>query len=488
MSSNIHHFNLLPNEILIIELFSYFEVNELLIVSAVCKRFNECSNNDFLWKNICIRSKLNLDQIITITNSKTICFFKEIYLREKYGYRLCCGSYHSVIYKKSSNNLFVSGRNYWGQLGISDNLERFQFVKLSLTSPVIQCKASFSTLIVTDDNSIHGCGDNRFGQLGLNHKNNLNKFAKIPSFCINRIAQISVSLTHSACITESGDCYTWGSNINGALGISEDIRELLKPTLLSFKEKFSSVECGCDFTLAIIQDQKRVSGWGSNNSGELAIGNFEEALFEPTLSLFSSILDKEPSETYISSISCAYEFSVVTTSNGKCWSCGNNTEGRLGIVNDDNEAKVCTPQQVLIPSSGHVIKLSSGWNHSISLTKDGKCYVWGSNSDHQLGINTNESDFISTPQKLSLPNDIPFIDISTGYDHSIAVNLKNEIFVWGSNQYGQLGQEKELKYFEEPILIHLIDESNENMNPTPLESSKEEEIDENERKIKKKKN
>ena len=478
------YFDLLPNEILTIEIFSNFTAEDLLVVSAVCKRFNVCSNGDLLWKHACIHSGVKLDDVVTIANPPTLCAHKEIYLREKYRFRVCCGAYHSILYKKSSRGLFVAGYNYCGELGLGDNLNRFQFEKLSFPSPIIDCRTSDSFVILTDDNSIHCCGYNRYGQLGLNHKNNLNKITKIPSFCTNRIIQISGSNTHSACITESGECYVWGSNRFGASGMGGDIEELLKPTLLTFKENFSSVKCGNFFTLAITQDQKKVYGWGGNYEGQLAIGNFENQ-FEPILSLFSSILDKEPSDTSISSISCGDEFSVVITSNGKCWSCGGYYRGILGIGNDDG-AKVCIPQQILIPSSDHVIKVCSGWRHCIALTKDCKSYVWGDNSDHELGINTNEPDFISTPQELSLPNDIPFIDISAGSYHSLAVNLKNEIFVWGSNNYGQLGQEKELEYLEEPTLIHLIDEANENANQTSsLGSLKEEEVvDENERKSK----
>jgi len=466
-----NYFDLLPNEILIIEVFGYFVVaTDLLAVSAVCKRFNACSNDDGLWKKVCMRSGLQLERIVTTTmttnTAYTLCDHKEIYLREKHRFHIFC-ALHSVIYKKGSKDLFVAGLNDSGQLGLSDNTARYQFVQLFLPFPVIECKGFWSTLILNADNSIHSCGDNQYGQLGLNHKNHLNKLIKIPSFCVDRIVQISVSQPHSACITQLGECYTWGSNMCGALGMSRDIRQLLKPTLLPFKEKFSSISCGDYFTVAIAQDRKKVYGWGSNEHGQLAIGNFGQQQFEPILSLFSSILDKDPSDTYISSISSVDGFSVITTSNGQCWSSGSNTRGQLGIGNDDEEAKICIPQQVLIPSSGHIVKVSSPWNHCIALTKDGKCYVWGDNSQYQLGINTNdnpqfqlgintnESYFISTPQELSLPHDIPFIDISAGVHHSIAVNLNNEIFGWGSNQYGQLGKKEELKYFAVPTLLHL---------------------------------
>jgi len=125
-------------------------------------------------------------------------------------------------------------------------------------------------------------------------------------------------------------------------------------------------------------------------------------------------------------------------------------------------------------------------HHCIALTKDGKCFIWDNNSNHQLGINTGEDEFISTPQELPLPNNIPFIDVSAGYNYSMATNLNNEIFVWGSNEFGQLGQGIELRYYEEPTMLYLVEEFDENVNQTPSESSKKE-IDENER-IKKKKN
>ncbi len=75
-----NHFDLLPDEMLAIEVFGYFVVaTDLLAVSAVCKRFNACSNDDVLWKRVCTRSGLQLDRMVTITNSKTLCFYKQIF-------------------------------------------------------------------------------------------------------------------------------------------------------------------------------------------------------------------------------------------------------------------------------------------------------------------------------------------------------------------------------------------------------------------------
>jgi len=52
-------------------------------------------------------------------------------------FRVCCGSHHSILYKKSLKDQFVTGSNNYGQLELSDNLDRYNFVKFSLSYPVI---------------------------------------------------------------------------------------------------------------------------------------------------------------------------------------------------------------------------------------------------------------------------------------------------------------------------------------------------------------
>lgn len=68
----------------------------------------------------------------------------------------------------------------------------------------------------------------------------------------------------------------------------------------------------------------------------------------------------------------------------------------------------------------------------------GKVYCWGSNIFGQLGNNKDGS--ASTP-KLIIPIKDIFIDqISCGENHCLALSATGELYGWGTNKKGQLGQ------------------------------------------------
>jgi alpha-tubulin suppressor-like RCC1 family protein len=72
--------------------------------------------------------------------------------------------------------------------------------------------------------------------------------------------------------------------------------------------------------------------------------------------------------------------------------------------------------------------------HTVALTKEGKVYTWGDNSNGQLGHGVCDSMYISTSkdmptQVLSLDGLI-VIKIACGTDHTVVVTDKGEVFTW----------------------------------------------------------
>ena len=63
-------------------------------------------------------------------------------------------------------------------------------------------------------------------------------------------------------------------------------------------------------------------------------------------------------------------------------------------------------------------------------------YVWGYNQHGQLGL--GHFNNINTPQELNLPN-VKKIICGSGPYHTIAITKLGKVYVWGNNQYGQLG-------------------------------------------------
>ena len=75
---------------------------------------------------------------------------------------------------------------------------------------------------------------------------------------------------------------------------------------------------------------------------------------------------------------------------------------------------------------------------------NGDLYVWGSNSDGQLGLGHYKNT--STPQKVNISNKSKasslaanFIDVDCGSRHTIALTENGDIYTMGSGEFGQLG-------------------------------------------------
>lgn len=80
------------------------------------------------------------------------------------------------------------------------------------------------------------------------------------------------------------------------------------------------------------------------------------------------------------------------------------------------------------------LKLGCGFHHSMALTYSNELYVWGSNEFGQLGLDDTVNR--NSPQKINITNVKQF---SCGSYHSMILTYSGKIYVWGNNDCGQLG-------------------------------------------------
>jgi alpha-tubulin suppressor-like RCC1 family protein len=73
----------------------------------------------------------------------------------------------------------------------------------------------------------------------------------------------------------------------------------------------------------------------------------------------------------------------------------------------------------------------------MALTEGGKIYVWGNNNFGQLGIGSLNS--INIPIIVDALNHEKVIDISCGDNFSGAITESGEVYTWGFGNEGQLG-------------------------------------------------
>ena len=136
--------------------------------------------------------------------------------------------------------------------------------------------------------------------------------------------------------------------------------------------------------------------------------------------------------------------SLALTSTGQLYAFGQNRFGQLGnATNDKTEEPNPTPTLVSLPgASGPAVQIAAGSFHSLALTSTGELYAFGDNAFGQLGTTTNNKTTEPNPGPVlvTLPGATgPVTQIAAGAYHSLALTSTGQVFAFGSNEFGQLG-------------------------------------------------
>lgn len=181
--------------------------------------------------------------------------------------------------------------------------------------------------------------------------------------------------------------------------------------------------------LATTDPTANVLDWGFQYYGYLIDGQTGCSSCDWT----STPWDSPSGEKYVTQIS-AQSGILALHADGSVTAWGRNDEGQLG---DDGTAyDVLSPVHVYLPA---VVAISAGGDaFGIALTGAGQVYSWGNNTYGDLGRSSSGSDDPAPAEVNSaLPSDI--VSISAGADHSLALTEDGYVWAWGSNQYGQVG-------------------------------------------------
>jgi alpha-tubulin suppressor-like RCC1 family protein len=136
------------------------------------------------------------------------------------------------------------------------------------------------------------------------------------------------------------------------------------------------------------------------------------------------------------------------SSAGELLATGGNGWGQLGSTLDvglqgGQQLATPTPTPVtLAGAGGSIAQLAAGAGFSLALTSTGQLYAFGENQYGQLGNSTGNGieDANPVPALVQLPaGSGPVVQVAAGAEHSLVLTASGRLYAFGDNRYGQLG-------------------------------------------------
>ena len=367
------------------------------------------------------------------------------------------------------------------------------------------------TLFLTKDGTVYAMGTNNSGQCGIGTKVNCLTPVlvknNVGTGSLSNIKDISAGNNFSMAVSEFGDVYTWGSNENSKLG-TEQITDQILPKKNGNMPNGIIVSAGYNHAVCV-NIEGRVYDWGNGENGTLGNGvnansvlpvlvGSEEIVvntnhltlakndtttLQANIKTFNLIKDLEAGAmTFTSndkeivkvdsvtgvvtgvkegtasitvtedgtenksivqvsvikegteikpSVNTLNSTQVILKADGTVWVYGENSNGELG---NGTKTSLDNVSQVQFADGIKIVEISVGESHVVALDSDGNVWTWGANTYYQLG---KEGGTTTRPQMVSLPEKI--IKISAGYNSTYAITEGNRLISWGLNTDGQLG-------------------------------------------------
>ena len=271
-------------------------------------------------------------------------------------------------------------------------------------------------MAITTNGDLYCWGWNDHGQVGNGTTNNQYTPVKI----LSNVSYITCSENTSAAITTNGDLYCWGrfsgnGNFNNQL------------TPVKILNDVSYITCShgaLPYNAAIITNGDLYC-WGDNIHGQLGCGTSIGSQYTPV-----KVLDNVSSIKIGIMSSSIYSAAITTNGDLYCW--GDNRYGQIG--NGSTNEYQTTPVKIL--SNVSFVNLFF-YGYSAAITTNGDLYCWGNNMCGQIGNGSTENQTI--PIKI-LSN---VSSITSTYKDirafSAAITTNGDLYCWGSNNYGQVG-------------------------------------------------
>ena len=366
----------------------------------------------------------------------------------------------------NENNLFVAGNNECGNLGDGTTTTRLQFTRNPLLINVQEVSAgeNDNTLVLLKDGTVWGFGNNT-GNCLTNVSGSIPGQIKTETGILQNVTAIKAGYQTGYAITSEEKVVGWGKNNYYQLGAQNTANRTVA-TYIKDQDgnDFTDVMLvsGGVYSTEIAKNDGTVWCVGYNGYGELGNGSLTnlskiESISNPYITL-------EERETVLKLSNPNYQINPITTygfnlyydraeNSGFTYKSLNEdiaevdentgkviakSEGRAYVIvtskSGGNDNRVTID---VVPENNKVAeKVVAGYTHSLALKQNGTVWAWGDNSKGEIGNGVANSVKIIEPLQIDLDN---IVDIAAGYYYNLALDSTGDVYSWGYNGYGSLG-------------------------------------------------
>ena len=213
----------------------------------------------------------------TLDNSATVNRSSPVQMTDKNFSFFFAGGFTNLAIN-SSDELWIWGRNNWGQIGDGSQTDR--------SSPVQIAGAysrgafnSYTSLLIKTDGTLWASGRNQVGTLGQGDTTNVSSPVQVGSDTDWAAVAISNSSTVAA-IKTGGTLYTWGEGSKGELG-DGSTTDRSSPVQIGSNTDWIKVAGNMNDTAGAVTSGGTLFTWGVASQGMLANGTTSPNLSSP---------------------------------------------------------------------------------------------------------------------------------------------------------------------------------------------------------------
>lgn len=291
---------------------------------------------------------------------------------------------------------------------------------------------------------------------------------------LSGVVAIAAGYQHSVALLRDGRVVAWGYNWNGEVGNGTGADALVQPQYVCAAGAVAPctpdagnvlggivrITAGGGGHSLAISDGGAVFAWGHNKNAQC--GNGDSNVIKVTAPQpVCAPGQSSPCASFLTDVQSFDVWSghsLAIDAQGGLWAWGSNNDHELGGITTAavcRSGQVCAQVPTRVCASGDdpctqplvgVRNVAAGRRFSLAALEDGGVLAWGTNAFGQLGNGTTIDDAGVRPERVCGPGQLTctagladVAAVAAGSFHAFALTRSGQLYVWGINDFGQLG-------------------------------------------------